>query len=232
MPEYFWSAASALDVDRDLDRIFLLRPDTSVPDVYAQLLSHPVYTGGRFGTGANHRSGGRSRCSREALAKSRVDCFSVFAIGYQAWIARSDLVAQADDYRREPAYWENIEKAIPANANLIGLTQDYGYRLMYYGWRKITLWPYVNGLTAVKGTSINAQAKFSELVAGQDYFLVSASNQSDAQPELKKILDGYTVTEQGNGMCCTICINLNRTRNNAFAFHKLFFPLSRHFQPV
>src|SRR6202142_2456577 len=131
--------------------------------------------------------------------KAALIAIVLFAIGYQSWIARSDLVAQAADYNREPAYWENMAKAIPANANLIGLTQDYGYRLMYYGWRKITLWPYVNGLTAVKGTSVNAQAKFSELVAGRDYFLVSASNQLDAQPELKKILDGYTITAQGDG---------------------------------
>ena len=140
------------------------------------------------------RMSGETRWLKAALI-----ALVVFVIGYQAWIARSDLVAQAADYRREPAYWENMAKAIPVNANLIGLTQDYGYRLMYYGWRKITLWPYVNGLTAVKGTSVNAQAKFSELVAGRDYFLVSASNQLDAQPELKKILDAYTVTAQGEG---------------------------------
>ena len=140
------------------------------------------------------RMSGETRWLKAALI-----ALVVFVIGYQAWIARSDLVAQAADYRREPAYWENMAKAIPVNANLIGLTQDYGYRLMYYGWRKITLWPYVNGLTAVKGTSVNAQAKFSELVAGRDYFLVSASNQLDAQPELKKILDGYTVAAQGEG---------------------------------
>jgi len=131
--------------------------------------------------------------------KAALIAIVVFVIGYQAWIARSDLVAQAADYNREPAYWENMAKAIPTNANLIGLTQDYGYRLMYYGWRKIVLWPYVNGLTQAKGTSVNAQAKFSELVAGRDYFLVSASNQLDAQPELKKILDGYTIAAQGDG---------------------------------
>ena len=131
--------------------------------------------------------------------KAALIAIVVFVIGYQAWIARSNLVAQAVDYRREPAYWVNVAKAIPANANLIGLTQDYGYRLMYYGWRKIVLWPYVNGLTQVKGTSVNAQAKFSELVVGRDDFLVTASNQLDAQPELKKILDGYTITAQGDG---------------------------------
>lgn len=140
------------------------------------------------------------RVSRETRwLKAALIAIVVFLIGYQAWIARSDLVAQAVDYRREPAYWENMAKAIPANANLIGLTQDYGYRLMYYGWRKIVLWPYVNGLTEVKGTNFNAQTKFSELVAGRDYFLVSASNQLDAQPELKKILDGYTIAAQGDG---------------------------------
>jgi len=140
------------------------------------------------------------RVSRETRwLKAALIAIVVFVIGYQAWIARSDLVAQAADYRREPAYWENIAKAIPANADLIGLTQDYGYRLMYYGWRKITLWPYVNGLTAVKGTSVNAQAKFSELVAGRDDFLVTASGQLDTQPELKKILDGYTIIGQGEG---------------------------------
>ena len=140
------------------------------------------------------------RVSRETRGlKAALIAIVVFVIGYQAWIARSDLVAQAADYRREPAYWENMAKAIPANADLIGLTQDYGYRLMYYGWRKITLWPYVNGLTEVKGTSVNAQAKFSELVAGRDDFLVTASGQLVAQPELKKILDGYTIIEQGEG---------------------------------
>jgi len=140
------------------------------------------------------------RVSRETRwLKAALIAVVVFVIGYEAYVARSDLVAQAADYNREPAYWENIAEAIPANANLIGLTQDYGYRLMYYGWRKIVLWPYVNGLTEVKGSSVNAQAKFSELVTGRDYFLVTASNQLDAQPGLKNILDGYAIAAQGDG---------------------------------
>ncbi|HUI88917.1 MAG TPA: hypothetical protein VLX61_09340, partial [Anaerolineales bacterium] len=140
------------------------------------------------------------RVSRETRwLKTALIAVVVFVIGYEAYVARSDLVAQAADYNREPAYWENIAEAIPANANLIGLTQDYGYRLMYYGWRKIVLWPYVNGLTEVKGSSVNAQAKFSELVTGRDYFLVTASNQLDAQPGLKNILDGYAIAAQGDG---------------------------------
>src|SRR5208337_5278975 len=72
------SAASALDVDRNLDRIYLLRPDASISNVYAQLLSYPTHTGGRFGIGANCRNGGRSRVPRDALAQSRADCYRRF----------------------------------------------------------------------------------------------------------------------------------------------------------
>ena len=135
----------------DLDWVFYLWPDASLPDVYAQLLSYPTDTGGCFGVGSDHRSNPLSVYPLSCAGlKAAFVALIVFVIGYQAWIARSDLVAQASDYSREPAYWENVAKVVPANANLIGLTQDYGYRLMFYGWRKIVLWPYVNGLTQAK----------------------------------------------------------------------------------
>ncbi|MGZ6346869.1 MAG: ArnT family glycosyltransferase [Anaerolineales bacterium] len=121
----------------------------------------------------------------------------VFVIGYQAWVARSNLVVQ--DYRQEPAYWLEVGKAIPENTNIVALTQDYGYRLMYYGWRKLELWPYVNDLTAAKGAKDDIQSNFADITAGKDYFLVTAFGQLDQQPELKKILDGYAVAAQGSG---------------------------------
>ncbi len=121
----------------------------------------------------------------------------VFVIGYQAWVARSDIVVQ--DYRQEPAFWNAIGKAIPENANIIALTQDYGYRLMYYGWRKVDLWPYVNNLTLTKGNKGDPLSNFADATAGKDYFLVTAFGQLDQQPELRKILEGYVVAAQGNG---------------------------------
>ncbi len=121
----------------------------------------------------------------------------VFVIGYQSWVARSEIIVQ--DYRQEPVFWAAIGRALPENSNIIGLTQDYGYRLMYYGWRKVDLWPYVNELTLLKGSHGDAQSNFADAVAGKDYFLVTAFGQLDQQPELKKILSGYQIAAQGNG---------------------------------
>lgn len=139
-----------------------------------------------------------ARLSREARwFQAAAAGLLIFVIGYQAWVARSDIVVQ--DYRQEPAFWNAIGRAIPENANVIGLTQDYGYRLMYYGWRKVDLWPYVNNLTLTKGNKGDPLSNFSDATAGKDYFLVTAFGQLDQQPELKKILEGYAVAAQGNG---------------------------------
>jgi len=112
-------------------------------------------------------------------------------------VARSVLIAE--DFRAEPAYWQTVGEAIPANAKVIALTQDYGYRLMYYGWRRVDLWPLASGLAEIRGNTINAGKTFAEFAADKDYFLVTSFNQLDKQPDLKKILDGYPIAAQGDG---------------------------------
>jgi hypothetical protein len=121
----------------------------------------------------------------------------VAVIGYHAWVARSRLVAE--DFRNEPKVWENIAAAIPADGHVIGLTQDYGYRLMYFGWRKIGLWPLNTNLTQLKAENRDTAARFNEITAGNDYFLVTAFGQFNQQPGLKKILSQYPIVAQGDG---------------------------------
>ena len=116
---------------------------------------------------------------------------------YQAWVARSVLVAE--DFRFEPQVWENIADAIPEDSNVIALTQDYGYRLMYFGWRKVSLWPLNTDLAQLKNEDRNTAVRFKDITAGNDYFLVTAFGQLNQQPELKKILDGYPVISKGDG---------------------------------
>ena len=118
-------------------------------------------------------------------------------IGYQSWVARSVLVAE--DFRSEPRVWEKIAAAIPADANVIALTQDYGYRLMYFGWRKVSLWPLNTDLAELKNEDRDTARRFEEITAGDDYFLVTAFGQFNQQPELKKILANYPMVGQGDG---------------------------------
>ena len=118
-------------------------------------------------------------------------------VGYQAWIARSVLVAE--DFSQQPAIWEAIGRAIPANTEVIGLTQDYGYDLMYWGWRRVALWPLDTDLSSVKNGGRDLTSRFTDLTNGEDYFLVTAFGQLDHQPNLKMILNGYTIAAQGDG---------------------------------
>ncbi|MBL8100360.1 MAG: glycosyltransferase family 39 protein [Anaerolineales bacterium] len=118
-------------------------------------------------------------------------------IGFQSYVSRSVLVAES--FRHEPAYWQSVGEAIPANAKVIALTQDYGYRLMMYGWRKVNLWPLATELSATRNPDKDNAAKFDDITAGMDYFLVTAFGQLEKQPDLKKILDSYPIAIEGDG---------------------------------
>jgi 4-amino-4-deoxy-L-arabinose transferase-like glycosyltransferase len=121
----------------------------------------------------------------------------VAIIGFQSYVSRSVLMAES--FRHEPAYWNSVGEAIPSNAKVIALTQDYGYRLMMYGWRKVNLWPLATELSATRNPDKDNAAKFDDITAGMDYFLVTAFGQLDKQPELKKILDTYPIAIEGDG---------------------------------
>ncbi len=121
----------------------------------------------------------------------------IAVIGYQAYAARSVLAAE--DFHHEPAFWNQVGEAFPADAKVIALTQDYGYRLMMYGWRKVDLWPLATELSAERNPDKDTAAQFDELTEGKDYFLVTAFGQLDKQPGLKNILDTYPIAVQGDG---------------------------------
>ena len=118
-------------------------------------------------------------------------------VGYQAYAARSVLVAE--DFQHEPAFWNGVGEAFPSDAKVIALTQDYGYRLMFYGWRKVDLWPLATELSEARNPDKDTAAQFDELTAGRDYFLVTAFGQLDKQPGLKTILDTHPIAIEGDG---------------------------------
>ncbi len=121
----------------------------------------------------------------------------VAVIGYQSWVARSVLIAE--DFRYEPVFWKQVGDVIPANTDVIALTQDYGYRLMLFGWRKVSLWPLSTGLSEARGGTQDSAGDFADLTAGKEYFLVTASGQLEKQPGLKKILAQYPIAAEGDG---------------------------------
>ncbi len=119
---------------------------------------------------------------------------------YGAWQALIPLYSK--DYRGEPAYWQEIASYLPEDGKIIALTQDYGYRLMYYGWRKVVLWPNRGEikLSVLRGSEKDFQGYFAKRIDGKRYFLITAFGQFDDQPALQQTLYGnFPILAQQEG---------------------------------
>lgn len=129
----------------------------------------------------------------------------VTGLVFSAWVSITNL--KSADYRSEPEHWQQIAALLPGDGGIIALTQEYGYPLVYYGWRKVALWPNrgERNLSSLRDTNAEkAQQAFADFFAkrteGRSYFLITAFNQLNDQPDLKQFLqDNYPVLAEGNG---------------------------------
>ena len=144
-----------------------------------------------------------TRIRRERMvwrtAAAGIILFSAF---YSLWVSRSILYAS--DYGNEPEAWRRVGEAVPQGSKLVGLTADYGMRLRYFGWRAVSsAWPsgIDNKLFALAGSGkADFKSEFDTLAGGMDYFLVTAFNELDAQPQLGSYLkNNYPVYRKGDG---------------------------------
>ena len=125
---------------------------------------------------------------------------TIVIILFMSWQAIIPLYQE--DYRGEPAYWREIASYLPSDSKTIALTQDYGFRLMYYGWRKVTLWPNRGEikLSVLRNSAKDFDEYFAKKTSDKGYFLITAFRQFDDQPELKSILnENYPIKIQGQG---------------------------------
>ena len=107
-----------------------------------------------------------------------------------------------EDHRHEPVYWQAIASQLPEQGKIIALTQDYGYRLMYYGWQKVTLWPNrgEQNVMALRGNAKEFDQLFAKRTEGKSYFLITSFNQFEDQPDLQaKLKENYPILAQGQG---------------------------------
>jgi hypothetical protein len=120
----------------------------------------------------------------------------------KAWDARTDLASQ--DFRHEPAYWEEIAELLGNESSIVALTHDYGNRLAYYGWITPKVWlpqGHIEKYRELRGGSpIDVQEWFAEITDNRDFFLVTLINQLNKQPELEELLyTNYAIYAEGDG---------------------------------
>jgi len=108
------------------------------------------------------------------------------------------------DYRGEPPGWAELGNALPKNGAYIALTQEYGFRLMYYAWTNAALWPYQADLrfAELRGDADDRpfEQVFGDRTAEARYFLITHFGEFERQPELKRKLErSFPVAAEGGG---------------------------------
>ncbi|NOH00683.1 MAG: hypothetical protein HND47_01255 [Chloroflexi bacterium] len=130
---------------------------------------------------------------------TRLSSFLFLFIGLLAvaWNTRSQL--NAVDYRPEATMWAEIAQRTDGY-NLAGLTQDYGARFAYWGWRNITSWPSYGDLRYAdeRGGNRDLEELFAEITSKKDLFIVTDFDDLDRQPFLKEKLKSFPVFAEGD----------------------------------
>lgn len=115
-------------------------------------------------------------------------------LAVHSWYSRNTLMNS--DYRHEAAFWAEIGDVLGHDASVVGLTQDYGYRLAYWGYQGSTAWLTEGdfNVRAMSGIDIDPLDLFKQDTAGKQYFLVTMFGEFDNQPEVKNLLyENYPV---------------------------------------
>ena len=110
------------------------------------------------------------------------------------WFARVELARQ--NYRAEADFWWNLGEVLGHVNPSIGLTQDYGARLGYWGWQDISSWYYSEDLNLreLAGRDIDLIQRLEKQIQGKCYFVVTQYGRFNDQPEIQQFLyDNYSV---------------------------------------
>ncbi len=132
--------------------------------------------------------------------KTLAVCSLLVALGFL--VRTSILNFSEEDHRDAPAFWQEIGDQLPKDGKVVALTQDYGFPLAYYGWRKVTLWPIVGErqLAEMRGKGKTFEEYFLKNSRGKRYFLVTAFNQLERQPDLENYLkENYPILSEEDG---------------------------------
>lgn len=125
-------------------------------------------------------------------------CLLLFGLFASIWNLRSDL--KSIDYRPEAAMWAEIGNRV-GDSSLAGLTQDYGSRLAYWGWKNLIAWPTSGDLIYhedLRGSQSDFENNFEE-ISKKDLFLVTDFEELNRQPLLKERLSTFQIFAQGDG---------------------------------
>jgi hypothetical protein len=130
--------------------------------------------------------------------RSAVYVILLFGLFSVVWDVRNQM--KAVDFRPQSVTFSEAGELLK-DERIIALTQDYGSRLEYWGWKTSFTWPSVADLSyaTIRGTGFSFDDLFDEQTSKRDLFLVTDFEELAKQPELEERLSSYPVYARGNG---------------------------------
>ena len=149
-------------------------------DYYHMPLIIPISIG--LGTAAKFLLG-KTRVSK-LISKILLIFSLLFLLSWNVWEIRSIL--KREDYQKEVDYWTNLGERLGHESRVIGLFQDYGYRLAYWGWMNVTPWRTTDDiyLREISGRDVTAVEEEQLKLKSFDYFIIADREELQNQPEL------------------------------------------------
>jgi hypothetical protein len=118
-------------------------------------------------------------------------------VGAAFWSNR--LTITSTDFRAEVTFWQQMGNRL-RDTTVLGLTEDYGYRMEFYGWDNIENWSSSGDLALreMAGKPKDALAMLTQALEGKHYFLVTWMDDFNRQTEVKNYLYAHYPYEQGD----------------------------------
>lgn len=112
------------------------------------------------------------------------------------WVNRLNL--QSQDYTAEVAFWQEMGERL-RGVSVLGLTEDYGYRMSFFGWNNIDNWSGSGDLAVrdLAGRPKDPLEMLAKSLDGKRYFLVTWLEDFDRQTEVKDYFFSHYEYEQG-----------------------------------
>ena len=110
---------------------------------------------------------------------------SIGAYGYDAY-----STYKRTNYDLEIAYWQDLGEQVGSTSKVVALSEDYGYRLAYWGWNSPANWMTTEDIRVrqAAGQDFDFEKYFTSETQGKDYFIVTLQDEFEKQPQLRQML--------------------------------------------
>jgi len=97
------------------------------------------------------------------------------------------------DFQEEIDNWQFIGDKLGHEVRVIGIFDDYGYRLAYWGWTHVSSWTTSGDafLRELAGLEVDLDSRFKERTEGYDYFIVSNLEEFERQEKLEQYFEEH-----------------------------------------